>query len=93
MHRLKDKVAIVAGAGSIAEGWSNGKATGVLFAREGAKLFAVDRNMMAAQETCDIITSGPSSQVPRLLNQPERTRFHQRQSKLPSCTRQRLQLI
>jgi hypothetical protein len=27
MARLSDKVAIVAGAGSIAEGWSNGKAT------------------------------------------------------------------
>ena len=53
MPRLKDKVAIVAGAGSIAEGWSNGKATAVLFAREGAKVFAVDRDMKAAQETCD----------------------------------------
>jgi NAD(P)-dependent dehydrogenase (short-subunit alcohol dehydrogenase family) len=39
MPRLKDKVAIVSGAGSIAEGWSNGKATAVLFAREGAKVF------------------------------------------------------
>jgi NAD(P)-dependent dehydrogenase (short-subunit alcohol dehydrogenase family) len=64
MHRLKDKVAIVAGAGSIAEGWSNGKATAVLFAREGAKVFAVDRNMMAAQETCDIITSEGGEAMP-----------------------------
>ena len=55
MPRLKDKVAIVAGAGSIAEGWSNGKATAVLFAREGAKVFAVDRDMQAAEETCAII--------------------------------------
>jgi NAD(P)-dependent dehydrogenase (short-subunit alcohol dehydrogenase family) len=55
MPRLKDKVAIVAGAGSIADGWSNGKATAVLFAREGAKVFAVDRDMKAAQETCAII--------------------------------------
>ena len=39
MGRLAGKVAIVAGAGSIAEGWSNGKATSVLFAREGAKVF------------------------------------------------------
>jgi hypothetical protein len=38
--RLAAKVAVVAGAGSIAEGWSNGKATAVLFAREGAKVFA-----------------------------------------------------
>jgi NAD(P)-dependent dehydrogenase (short-subunit alcohol dehydrogenase family) len=57
MGRLKDKVAIVAGAGSIAEGWSNGKATAVLFAREGAKVFAVDRDIKAANETRDIIRS------------------------------------
>src|SRR5882757_3963019 len=57
MPRLKDKVAIVAGAGSIAEGWSNGKATAVLFAREGAKVFAVDRNLEAAEETAAIIRS------------------------------------
>ena len=55
MPRLKDKVAIVAGAGSIAEGFSNGKATAVLFAREGAKVFAVDRDLKAALETCEII--------------------------------------
>jgi NAD(P)-dependent dehydrogenase (short-subunit alcohol dehydrogenase family) len=57
MARLKDKVAIVAGAGSIAEGWSNGKATAVLFAREGARVFAVDRELKSAQETCSIIKS------------------------------------
>jgi NAD(P)-dependent dehydrogenase (short-subunit alcohol dehydrogenase family) len=55
MGRLDAKVAIVAGAGSIAEGWSNGKATAVLFAREGAKVFAVDANIEAAMETRDII--------------------------------------
>lgn len=57
MPRLKDKVAIVCGAGSIAEGWSNGKATAVLFAREGAKVFAVDRDIKAAEETRDIIAA------------------------------------
>ena len=36
--RLRDKVAIVAGAGTAGEGWGNGKATAVLFAREGAKV-------------------------------------------------------
>ncbi len=53
--RLKDKVAIVTGAGSIGPGWGNGKATAVLFAREGAKVFAVDRNLPAAVEARDII--------------------------------------
>jgi NAD(P)-dependent dehydrogenase (short-subunit alcohol dehydrogenase family) len=55
MGRVQDKVVIVAGAGSIAEGWSNGKASAVLLAREGAKVFAVDRNLDAANETRDII--------------------------------------
>jgi NAD(P)-dependent dehydrogenase (short-subunit alcohol dehydrogenase family) len=55
MGRVQDKVAIVAGAGSIAEGWSNGKASAVLLAREGAKVFAVDRNLDAAKETRDAI--------------------------------------
>ena len=38
--RLADKVAIITGAGSIGPGWGNGKATAVLFAREGAKVLA-----------------------------------------------------
>lgn len=53
--RLKDRVAIVTGAGSIGPGWGNGKATSVLFAREGAKVFAVDINLAAAEETREII--------------------------------------
>lgn len=53
--RLKSKVALVSGAGSIGPGWSNGKATSVLFAREGAKIFAVDINLKAAEEVAEII--------------------------------------
>jgi NAD(P)-dependent dehydrogenase (short-subunit alcohol dehydrogenase family) len=53
--RLKDKVAMVVGAGSIRPGMGNGKATAILFAREGAKVVAVDRNLDAAQETVGII--------------------------------------
>ena len=53
--RLKDKVALVTGAGSIAPGWGNGKATAVLFAREGAQVFAVDKNPAAAKETRGLI--------------------------------------
>ena len=41
--RLKDRVAIVVGAGSSGPGWGNGKCTAVTFAREGAKVFCVDR--------------------------------------------------
>jgi NAD(P)-dependent dehydrogenase (short-subunit alcohol dehydrogenase family) len=57
MQRLKDKTAMVVGAGSIGPGWGNGKATAVTFARQGAQVFCVDRNGKAAQETADIITS------------------------------------
>ena len=53
--RLQDKVAIVTGAGAIGPGWGNGKATAVLFAREGAKVFAVDLHLAAAEETKKII--------------------------------------
>ncbi len=52
---MKDRVAIVTGAGSIGPGWGNGKATAVLFAREGAKVFAVDINLAAVGETREII--------------------------------------
>jgi NAD(P)-dependent dehydrogenase (short-subunit alcohol dehydrogenase family) len=53
--RLKDKVALVSGAGSSGPGWGNGKATAVLFAREGAKVLAADINDDAALETKRII--------------------------------------
>ena len=53
--RLKDKIAIVTGAGSVGTGWGNGKAVAVLFAREGAKVFAVDIRLEAAEETRAII--------------------------------------
>jgi NAD(P)-dependent dehydrogenase (short-subunit alcohol dehydrogenase family) len=56
-NRLKDKVAVVVGAGSIGPGWGNGKATAVAFAREGAHVFCVDINLAAAEETANIISS------------------------------------
>src|SRR5258706_1622224 len=57
MERLTGKTALVVGAGSIGPGWGNGKATAVLFAREGAQVFCVDRNGAAAEETAKIIAS------------------------------------
>lgn len=53
--RLKDKVAMVTGAGSIGPGWGNGKAVAALFAREGAKILAIDINADAVAETKSII--------------------------------------
>jgi NAD(P)-dependent dehydrogenase (short-subunit alcohol dehydrogenase family) len=55
--RLAGKVALVTGAGSSGPGWGNGKATAVLFAREGAKVFLVDVNQDAVAETRAIIES------------------------------------
>ena len=54
-NRLQDKVALVFGAGSIGPGWGNGKATAVAYAREGAKILAIDLNLAAAQETAALI--------------------------------------
>lgn len=49
--RLAGKVAVITGAGCIGPGWGNGRAAAVLFAREGAKVFAVDKNADAMTET------------------------------------------
>ena len=50
--RLKDKIAIVVGAGqSPGEGLGNGRATVLRFAQEGAKVLAVDNNLASAEET------------------------------------------
>jgi len=53
--RLDGRVAIVTGAGSSGPGWGYGKATAVLFAREGARVLAVDLRREAAEETRAIV--------------------------------------
>jgi NAD(P)-dependent dehydrogenase (short-subunit alcohol dehydrogenase family) len=54
--RLKDKVGIVVGAGQTAgETIGNGRAASVLFARQGAKVLLVDRDLKLAEETASII--------------------------------------
>ena len=55
MLDLTGKVAIVAGAGSVAPGWGNGRATAVLMARQGAGVFLADIDRAAADETARII--------------------------------------
>ncbi len=49
--RLKDKVAIICGAGASAGGVSIGMATAITFAREGARVFAVDVDITLARDT------------------------------------------
>jgi NAD(P)-dependent dehydrogenase (short-subunit alcohol dehydrogenase family) len=53
--RLQDKVVAVFGAGSSGDGWSNGKAAAVLYARQGARVFAIDIQNDAAHETEKLI--------------------------------------
>src|SRR5215218_9623588 len=62
--RLKDRVAIVVGAGqSPGEGIGNGRATALTFAREGAKVLCVDHHLESAQETVDLITAKQGTAV------------------------------
>jgi NAD(P)-dependent dehydrogenase (short-subunit alcohol dehydrogenase family) len=51
--RLQDRIAIVAGAGSIGPGWGNGRAIAVRFAEEGATVFALDREPARLAETVE----------------------------------------
>jgi len=51
--RLKDKVAVVIGAGqSAGETMGNGRATVMRFVQEGARVLAVDRDLASAMQTC-----------------------------------------
>ena len=54
--RLAGKVCIVTGAGSRTEGIGNGRATAVLFAREGARVVVNDLDEAAAALTAGMIT-------------------------------------
>jgi NAD(P)-dependent dehydrogenase (short-subunit alcohol dehydrogenase family) len=51
--RLQDRIAIVTGAGCVGPGWGNGRAIAVRFAEEGARIFAVDRDLDSVRETID----------------------------------------
>jgi len=54
--RLEGKVAVVVGAGQTpGETIGNGRATAILFAREGARIVAVDRDAGSAEETVALI--------------------------------------
>jgi len=55
--RLRNKVAIVYGGGSIGDGWGNGKAAAVAYARAGARVAVVDIDPASAEATRDLIAA------------------------------------
>ena len=55
--KLAGRTVLVFGAGSAGPGWGNGKAAAVLYAREGARVVAVDLNGRAVDETRAIIAA------------------------------------
>lgn len=62
--RLKDKVAVIVGAGQgPGEGMGNGRATVLRFVQEGARVLAVDNRLASAQETAAMATSAGSACV------------------------------
>ena len=58
-NRLENKTAIVVGAGQTpGQTVGNGRATAMLFAREGARVMLVDRRLDSAQESQSLIEQG-----------------------------------
>ncbi|CAM5649356.1 SDR family NAD(P)-dependent oxidoreductase [Streptomyces antimycoticus] len=57
LERFTGKTVIVFGAGSAGQGWGNGKAAAVAYAREGATVIAVDLRKQAAIETAEVIAA------------------------------------
>jgi NAD(P)-dependent dehydrogenase (short-subunit alcohol dehydrogenase family) len=55
--RFRDQVALVLGAGSVGPGFGNGRATALLFAREGASVFGIDRDAGALADTQSVIAA------------------------------------
>lgn len=82
--RLKQKTALVTGAGSVGPGWGNGKAIATLFAREGARVFALDVNLAAAEETRKIIANEGGECV---VFQADVTQSEQVQAAVAACVR------
>ncbi len=84
--RLAGKIALVLGAGQTPGATiGNGRATAVLFAREGARVVAVDRLLEAAQETAAQIRgeAGEASAV-----QADVTREAECQALIAACVRE-----
>src|SRR5215213_7290608 len=63
--RLQGKIAVITGAGqSPGETIGNGRAIALLFAREGAQVLCVDRQLESAAETVAMVTAEGGSALP-----------------------------
>jgi len=56
-QRLDGRVVFITGAGSVGEGWGNGRSIAVRFAQEGAKVFGVDLHEERMKQTKELIDS------------------------------------
>ncbi|WP_329812345.1 SDR family NAD(P)-dependent oxidoreductase, partial [Streptomyces sp. GSL17-113] len=59
MERLKDKVAVITGAGS-----GIGRAAAVLMSREGARVVVADRSSDGAEETAGLVEAAGGRALP-----------------------------
>lgn len=60
MGRLQGKAALIFGAGSVGEGWGNGRATAAIMLREGARVFGTDLDPAALARTVEMVAEhGP----------------------------------
>ncbi|MFL6118318.1 SDR family NAD(P)-dependent oxidoreductase [Actinophytocola sp.] len=66
--RLRGKVALVTGAGSVGPGWGNGRATAAVFAREGARVFLVDRDEASLADTARLIRAEGGTVATRIAD-------------------------
>lgn len=55
MNELEGKIALVVGAGCVAKGMGNGRATAITFAREGATVICADIDESSAHDTVEMI--------------------------------------
>jgi len=63
--RLEGKIAVIVGAGQgPGEGLGNGRATALRFAREGANVLAVDRDLTSSEQTASMVSAEGGQCVP-----------------------------